>query len=194
MTCVTKRPPSTDEWIGGLRFAGAFITPVALGEAVGHTLTGLFIGIGAFMVANADLGESYPQRLRLMVPTTLVVAAAASTGFVVGTTEWLVVAIGVAVFFVGGLSSDVGREASMLGTLVSFAYVVVVPLAGIRAGAARKGGPYHDYLRTCRTRLWPRRWGREGASGGEHGPANHAPDAAPGPACHMRSIMCGRWQ
>jgi Fusaric acid resistance protein-like len=169
VTCVTKRLPSTVESIGGLRLAAAFITPVALGEALGHTVTGLFIGIGAFMVANADFGESYPQRLRLMVPTTLAVAAAASAGFVVGATEWLVVAIGVALFFVGGLSSAVGREAGMLGTLVSFAYVIGVGVTAAphlsAAGLAvplLAGGAYAMALSALQVRV-----------------AGHDPDEAP---------------
>jgi hypothetical protein len=155
--------------MGGLRLAAAFITPVALGEAVGHTLTGLFIGIGAFMVANADLGESYPQRLRLMVPTTLAIAAAASTGFIVGTTEGLMVAIGVAIFFVGALSGAVGREAGMLGTLVSFAHVIGVGVtAAPRLSAAGlavplvAGGVYAMALSALQVRV-----------------AGHDPDEAP---------------
>ena len=69
--------------------ACAFLLPVAVGLAVNQEMTGLFIGIGAFIVANADLGESFGQRARLMIPTTLAVAALTGLGMATGLTQWL---------------------------------------------------------------------------------------------------------
>jgi hypothetical protein len=68
--------------------------PIAVGLAVNQEMTGLFVGIGAFIVANADLGDSFGQRGRLMIPTTLAVAALTGLGMATGLSQWLGVAVG----------------------------------------------------------------------------------------------------
>lgn len=47
--------PGRPDPASGLRLALCFAAPIALGQALGETLSGLFVGIGAFMVSNADL-------------------------------------------------------------------------------------------------------------------------------------------
>src|SRR5215469_9282402 len=112
-----------------LRLAVAFLAPVAIGVGVHHALTGLLIGIGAFMVANADLGESYAQRLRLMVPAALAIAGMMAAGMATGRSEARTVAVGVAVFLLAGLAASLGREAALFSTFVAFAYVIGTGLA-----------------------------------------------------------------
>jgi hypothetical protein len=118
-----------NDWVGGLRLAAAFLTPIAVGLAAGRALTGLFVGIGAFMVANADLGESLRQRSRLMLPATVAVAGMTALGMVLGGQDWMAVPIAVIVLLAGALCAAFGREAAILGTFTSFAYVIGVGLA-----------------------------------------------------------------
>lgn len=121
--------PGPSDWIGGVRLAAAFVLPVAVGLAAGETFKGLFVGIGAFMVANADLGESYAQRLRLMVPCTIGVAGLTAAGMALGDNDWVAVPVGCAVLFLAGLSPAVGREAGLFGTFLAFAYVIGMGIA-----------------------------------------------------------------
>jgi Fusaric acid resistance protein-like len=121
--------PDLADWIAGLRLACAFLLPVAAGLMTGHTLTGLFAGIGGFMVANADLGESYGQRLRLMVPATAAIAGLTAVGMLAGAAGLAAVPLGALILLLGGLAASLGREAAVLGTFLSFAYVIGVGLA-----------------------------------------------------------------
>jgi hypothetical protein len=109
--------------------AAAFLAPVAIGVGVHHPLTGLLVGIGGFMVANADLGESYTQRLRLMVPATVAIAGMMAAGMAAGASEPRTVLVGAAVFLLSGLAASLGREAALFGTFVAFAYVIGTGLA-----------------------------------------------------------------
>ena len=118
------------DWLGGLRLACAFLLPVAVGVLVDQKMTGLFVGVRAFMVGNSDLGESYAQRLRLMVPATLAIAAMTALGMAIGTNKWLTVPIGALVIFTGAVIAAVGREAALFGTFFSFAFVIGVGVAG----------------------------------------------------------------
>ena len=121
--------PDLVDWIAGLRLACAFLLPVAVGLIAGQPLTGLFVGIGGFMVANADLGESYGQRLRLMVPAAIAVAGLTAAGMLAGGTGMAAVPLGAVILLLGGLAAGLGREAAVLGTFLSFAYVIGVGLA-----------------------------------------------------------------
>ena len=118
--------PNRGDWVAGFRLACAFILPVAVGEWADQPIIGLFVGIGAFMVANADLGESYGQRLRLMVPATIAIAGMTAAGMAVGTNAVAAVVVGVAVLLLSGLTAAFGREATIFGTFVAFAYVIGV--------------------------------------------------------------------
>jgi hypothetical protein len=125
--------PDLTDWIGGLRLACAFLLPVAVGLVANRALHGLFVGIGGFMVANADLGESYGQRLRLMVPVTMAVAGMTAAGMAAGAAAAIAVPLGAVVLLLGGLAASLGREAAMLGTFLSFAYVIGTGLAAVPA-------------------------------------------------------------
>jgi uncharacterized membrane protein YccC len=118
--------PGRSDWIGGLRLACAFLLPVAAGLAVNHELTGLFVGIGAFMVANADLGESFRQRLRLMIPASTAIPAMTAFGMAIGPLHWVTVAVGGVVILLGGVIGAVGREAALFGLFFAIAFVVGV--------------------------------------------------------------------
>lgn len=121
--------PGPTDWIGGLRLACAFLLPVAVGVALDHKLTGLFVGVGAFMVANADLGESFVQRLRSMIPATIAIPATTALGMAIGSHRWVTVAVGAAVILIGGFVAAVGREAAVFGTFIAIAFVVGVGVA-----------------------------------------------------------------
>ncbi len=121
--------PGPTDWIGGFRLACAFLLPVAIGVGTGHALTGLFIGVGAFMVANADLGESFAQRLRSMVPASIAIPAMSALGMVLGPHRVATVVVGVLAILVGGFAAAVGREAALFGTFFAIAYVVGVGIA-----------------------------------------------------------------
>ncbi len=125
-----SQDPGPLDWVGGLRLACAFLLPVAVGLALHAALTGLFVGIGAFMVANADLGESFVQRLRAMLPATLAIPAMTALGMSIGLNRWVTVAVGTVVILIGSCIAAVGREAALFGTFVSIAYVVGVGVAG----------------------------------------------------------------
>jgi uncharacterized membrane protein YccC len=127
-TWIALEPGPTD-WVGGLRLACAFLLPVAVGLAVDEKLTGLFVGVGAFMVANADLGESFVQRLRSMIPATIVIPAMTALGMAIGSHQWVTVAVGAVVILVGGFIAAVGREAALFGTFFAIAFVVGVGVA-----------------------------------------------------------------
>jgi hypothetical protein len=125
--------PDLTDWIGGLRLACAFLLPVAVGLVADRALDGLFVGIGGFIVANADLGESYGQRLRLMAPATVAVAGMTAVGMAVGAASAVAVSLGAVILLLGGLAASLGREAAMLGTFLSFAYVIGIGLAAVPA-------------------------------------------------------------
>lgn len=122
--------PGPNSWGVGLRLAAAFILPIAVGVVLDRTLTGLFVGIGAFMVANADLGESLRQRARLMVPSTVAIAGLVAAGMVLGANDWLAVPIGAGILVLAGLSPAVGREAALFGTFAAFAYIIGIGISG----------------------------------------------------------------
>jgi uncharacterized membrane protein YccC len=122
--------PGPTDWVGGLRLACAFLLPVAVGLAVNEKLTGLFVGVGAFMVANADLGESFVQRLRSMIPAAIAIPAMTALGMAIGSHRWVTVAVGAVVMLAGGFIAAVGREAALFGTFFAIAFVVGVGVAG----------------------------------------------------------------
>src|SRR5215471_14735324 len=72
--------PGRPDPVSGLRLAAAFVGPIALGQALDETVSGLFVGIGAFMVANADVGGPYRQRARIMLSVSCCVAASITVG------------------------------------------------------------------------------------------------------------------
>jgi hypothetical protein len=159
------------DWLGGLRLACAFLLPVAVGVLVDQKMTGLFVGVGAFMVANSDLGESYTQRLRLMMPATLAIVAMTALGMAAGTNKWLTVPLGALVIFTGAVIAAVGREAALFGTFFSFAYVIGVGIAGTTLSIAQVslallgGGAFamllsaiHVVVRAPRPDLEPEPW------------------------------------
>ena len=135
------------DWLGGLRLACAFLLPVAVGVLVDQKMTGLFVGVRAFMVGNSDLGESYAQRLRLMVPATLAIAAMTALGMGDRYEKWLAVPIGALVILTGAVIAAVGREAALFGTFFSLALVVgrgagrhrAIDRRGVARAARRRG-------------------------------------------------------
>lgn len=131
--------PGRTEWISGYRLACALLIPIAVGVAVQAPRTGLLVGVGAFLVGNVKLDASYQQRLRLMVPATLCVAVVTMLGLAAGTSRPGAAVLGGLVLLFGGLAAALGRDAALLGMLVSFGYVVGVGAAGL--GVAVVVGP-----------------------------------------------------
>jgi len=86
------------------------------------------------MVANADLGESFVQRLRSMIPATIVIPAMTALGLAIGSHRWVTVAVGAVVILVGGFIAAVGREAALFGTFFAIAFVVVTHGISLSAG------------------------------------------------------------
>lgn len=76
--------PGSNDWWSGLRLTVAFLLPVAVGLSLGQVLGGLFVGIGAFFAANADLGYDQNRALQGMCSSVLVVPAFAALGMSVG--------------------------------------------------------------------------------------------------------------
>jgi uncharacterized membrane protein YccC len=126
--------PGRDDWTSGYRLACALVLPIAVGVAIQQPRTGLFVGVGAFVVGNAYLDRSYQHRLRLMAPTTLLVTLLTVLGMTAGTNRFGSVFLSAVVLLIGGLAAAFGREAALLGTLVSFGYVVGVGVAGLAVG------------------------------------------------------------
>jgi hypothetical protein len=78
--------PGRPDPLTGLRLAAAFVGPIAVGQALGETLSGLFVGIGAFMVANADLGGPSSQRARVQLAVSCCVPASIVAGMLCAST------------------------------------------------------------------------------------------------------------
>ncbi len=123
--------PGRNDWTNGYRLACALLIPVAAGVAVGYPRLGLLVGVGAFIVGNAKPDASYRQRMWWMVPATFCVAVLTMLGMAAGTNRPAVVVIGALVLLLGGLAAALGRDAALLGMLVSFGYVIGVAAAGL---------------------------------------------------------------
>jgi hypothetical protein len=119
--------------LGGLRLACAFLAPIALGEALGKTLSGLFVGIGAFMVANADLGGPYATRARVQLAAGAGVVASIVLGMLCGDRYAIALPLATLVVMAGAMAGAIGPGAAIVGVLASFGLVIGIGIAGTPA-------------------------------------------------------------
>ena len=68
-----------------LRNTAAVVLPLAIGFASGHAAAGLGVAVGALNVMFSDQPGAYRQRLQVIIIVSLVAAASALLGFLIGT-------------------------------------------------------------------------------------------------------------
>jgi uncharacterized membrane protein YccC len=108
--------PSQISWRLAARNALGIALPLVLGEATGQLATGVWVTLGALIVAFVDQPkEPDPSKIDRMLIASLVVAAAAFTGSVSGDIHWLHVLLVVIWGFAGGLLMAFGPVIGQIG-------------------------------------------------------------------------------
>lgn len=120
----------------------ATAAPIAVGLAVGHPHTGLFVGIGGLNVA-LSMGKGRPLARAPWGLATLVMGAVV-TGLatLVHPLGWLSVGLAFVVCGLGSLSRVLGREATLVGFVVSATFVITNGLESTVADAGPRAGQY----------------------------------------------------
>lgn len=118
-----------NNWISGLRFALAFAVPVALCLVAGSPGTGIFVAIGAFFVANSDLGYQGRTAASSMVCAAIAVPSATALGMAMGQWHWPAVVVGFVLLFGSASLGAAGPTAAAVGVFTSFGYAIGLGLA-----------------------------------------------------------------
>lgn len=120
----------------------ATAAPIAVGIAAGHPHTGLVVGLGGLNVA-LSMGRGRPGDRAPWGLTTLVMGAAV-TGLatLVHPVGWLSVALAFVVCGLGSASRVRGREATLVGFVVSASFVITNGLEGVSADAGPRALQY----------------------------------------------------
>jgi uncharacterized membrane protein YccC len=138
--------------------AASMFVPIGVGELTGEFTTGLFVGIGAFLVASVDPGGPYPARAFAMAVVALGTSATATVGALAGNVAWLSVLLILGVVFAGGFVAVLGPRAGIDGFIVAIAFVVGIALPSDPPDAGRMfveliaGGAFAIALSVAR---WP---------------------------------------
>jgi uncharacterized membrane protein YccC len=127
--------PGRPSWGTGTRVAAAMFVPILAGEAANDFTTGLFIGIGAFMVAQGAAGGPYPGRARALLMTSVAIALAAAIGALLGAPIVLAATSVFVVLLGSGLAPALDAPLGLPAFLVAIAFIVGVGLAGEIAAA-----------------------------------------------------------
>src|SRR5438270_7246615 len=101
--------------IRAFRNAVGVVTPLAIGAATGHLLTGFGVSIGALNVVFTDLGGPYRLRAFRMVMASLFGAVSVFLGAVTATVEPVAVILVALWGFGGGMLMALGPAAGQVG-------------------------------------------------------------------------------
>jgi hypothetical protein len=153
--------PVKPSWGTGIRVAAAMFVPILAGEVTNDFATGLFIGIGAFIVAQGDGGGPYRHRAPAQCGTALAIALAAASGALLGAPLALAAASVFVVLAVSGLAPALDGPLALPAFLGAIAFLVGVALSG-QVAAARllwtlaAGGAFGELLSLIPWVWWPR--------------------------------------
>jgi uncharacterized membrane protein YccC len=116
------------DWARGTKLAVAMMAPLIAGILIGRPLDGLFVAVGAFVVASTDIGGAYRARAVALVLATLAVGGAYLTGAVTGAWLWLAAPLLALVLFASVLAAVLGARAAAASTMVAIGCVVGVAM------------------------------------------------------------------
>jgi uncharacterized membrane protein YccC len=107
-----------------VKLAVAMMAPLIAGIVIGRPLDGLFVAVGAFVVASTDIGGAYRARAIVLGFATLGVGGAYLVGAMTGARLWLAAPLLGLVLFASALAAALGARAAVASTMVAIAFVV----------------------------------------------------------------------
>jgi uncharacterized membrane protein YccC len=116
--------PGRADWWRGVKLAVAMMVPVVVGIVVDRPADGLFVAIGAFVVASTDIGGPYRPRATVMAGTAAGVAVAYFLGTVSGDQVWLAGISLALVLFGSALVGILGPRIAVASTMVAIAFLI----------------------------------------------------------------------
>lgn len=164
---VRIEPPEVS-WATAFRDAVGVAVPLAVGFAVGASLSGLNVAVGALIVSFSDLPGSYPTRLRRMLLASVVGALSAIVGALSASNDVLLILLAVVWGIGGGLLVVFGPEIGQIGVasiilLIVYSARPLSPAQAATAGAlVLVGGAFQTLLATAGWPFW--RFGPERAA------------------------------
>jgi uncharacterized membrane protein YccC len=151
-------PRRRPNWARGAKLAVAMMAPLIAGIVIGRPLDGLFVAVGAFVVASTDIGGAYRSRAIVLGLATLGVGGAYLAGAVTGAWLWLAAPLLALVLFASALAAALGARAAVASTMVAIGFIVGAampepPAAALgHAAAVIAGGGFAMLLSLAR---WP---------------------------------------
>jgi len=114
-----RLPRGRLDWARGVKLAVAMMAPLIAGIVIGRPLDGLFVAVGAFVVASTDIGGAYRARAIVLGFATLGVGGAYLVGAMTGARLWLAAPLLGLVLFASALAAALGARAAVASTVAS---------------------------------------------------------------------------
>jgi Fusaric acid resistance protein-like/Transcriptional regulatory protein, C terminal len=108
-----RLPSGRPDWARGVKLAVAMMAPLIAGIMLGRALDGLFVAVGAFVVASTDIGGGYRAQAIVLGLATLGVGGAYLAGAVTGARLWLAAPLLALVLFASALAAVLGARAAV---------------------------------------------------------------------------------
>jgi uncharacterized membrane protein YccC len=191
-----RLPGGRPDWARGVKLAVAMMAPLIAGIVFGRPLDGLFVAVGAFVVASTDIGGGYRAWAVVLGLVTVGVGGGYLAGAVTGARLWLAAPLLGLVLFASALAAVLGARAAVASTMVAVAFIVGAvmpepPAAALGyAAAIVAGGGFAMLLSLAR---WPLDPGRSAVAAVTEAVESCSRFVAALNAAHATPARLARW-